>query len=288
MTGIIIKGVGGRYSVKCDNRIYDCNAKGVFRKKGITPLVGDFVNIDDSGKLIIDVCDRKNSLIRPPVANIDRLIIVCASTNPEPNFYFIDKLTAIAFSKGIKPIIVINKVDLKNTEEILYVYKNTNIEIIECCAKENIGIERLKSLISSGINVFTGASGVGKSSILNCVFERSIMETGEISEKIKRGKHTTRHAELFEFENGFLVDTPGFSSIDIVKYNILDKKKLQYCFPEFDDFIGQCRFTGCAHIKEKDCEIINQVEKGNISKSRFNSYVSLYNELKDIKEWQIK
>ena len=288
MTGIIIKGVGGRYSVKCKDKIYDCNAKGVFRKNGITPLVGDYVTLESNGKLIIDVHKRKNSLIRPPVANIDNLIIVCASADPEPNFYFIDKLTAIAFSKGIKPVIVINKLDLKNAEEILSVYNKSNIEIIECCAKNSFGIERLKDLISSGINVFTGASGVGKSSILNCIFNNTLMEIGSISEKIKRGKHTTRHAELFEYKNGFLADTPGFSSIDIMKYNILNKKDLQYYFPEFSEFIGMCRFSGCAHIKEKDCEIIKKVSEGKISKSRFKSYTLLYNELKDIKEWQIK
>ncbi len=287
MTGIIIKGVGGRYTVKCEDKIYDCNAKGVFRKKGITPLVGDYVEIEN-GTLITDVINRKNSLIRPPVANIDNLIIVCASSQPEPNFYFIDKLTAIAVSQGITPVIVINKLDIKNSDEIISIYKNCGIKIIGCSAKNSDGIDELKEIISTGINVFTGASGVGKSSILNCIFDDTLMETGNISEKIKRGKHTTRHAELFVYKDGFVADTPGFSSVDIMKYNVLDKKKLQYYFPEFLDHIDSCRFSGCAHIKEKDCEILNQVEKGNISNSRFLSYQSLYNELKDIKEWQIK
>ncbi|MBR4950057.1 MAG: ribosome small subunit-dependent GTPase A [Clostridia bacterium] len=287
MTGIIIKGVGGRYIVKCENKINECSAKGVFRKKGITPLVGDYVEIEND-TLITKVLDRKNSLIRPPVANIDKLIIVCASADPEPNFYFIDKLTAIAVSQGITPIIVINKHDIKNPEEIISIYRNSGIKIISCSAKNSDGIDELKKIISSGISVFTGASGVGKSSIINCIFGDALMETGDISDKIKRGKHTTRHAELFVYKDGFVADTPGFSSVDIVKYNVLDKKKLQYYFPEFLDYIECCRFSGCAHIKEKDCEILNQVEKGNISKSRFQSYQSLYNELKDIKEWQIK
>jgi len=286
--GIITKGIGGFYYVEVADAIYECKARGVFRKNRITPLVGDNVTISvnyGAENTIDSITERKNSLIRPPVANIDNLIIVISTVEPKPNFLVVDKLIAVAEHKGIEPIIVISKIDLKSSNEIEDVYKKTGIKVIS--VKSSDDIQMIKLLMKNKINAFTGNSGVGKTTLLNKLDDSLNLSTGEISDKLGRGRHTTRQAQLFKICGGYIIDTPGFSSFDLEKIEIIKKDELPYCFREFREYIGECKFTSCAHINDKGCKICEAVEKGLISKSRHENYISMYNVAKEIKEWKL-
>ncbi len=291
MTGIIIKALSGFYYVESDGKTYECKARGSFRKSGFSPLVGDKVEFelnDEKHGVINTVLDRKNMLIRPNVANIDKLFIVSSFTTPAPNAFIIDKITAIAVYNNIEPIIVFNKCDMGDFAEWQQIYKNAAFKTYIVSAENNIGIDEIKAELEGSISAFTGISGVGISSILNRILGESI-STGEVSEKLGRGSHTTRHTELYKVENnGFVADTPGFSTFELDTTNYELKEKLQDCFFDFDDYTQNCKFTGCTHTKESGCAVLNAVSEGKIEKTRHNSYLQLFEEMKDLKPWQSK
>ena len=288
LQGIIFKGIGGFYYVKTkDGSIYECKARGIFRKEKIKPMIGDHVEIeiiDETHGNIEEIMIRKSQLVRPPVSNIDLLVVVVATKNPDPDFYFIDKLLVMAEARGIKPAICVNKTDISDADQIKKIYKNTNYPIFETCAKESGLPNDLYNYLEGKTTAFAGLSGVGKSSLLNLLVDDEL-ETGAISDKIQRGKHTTRHVELFELKNGgYVLDTPGFSSFEA---EIMTPQKLCNYFPEMSEYLNGCRFSGCAHINEPDCSVKNAVKDGYISESRYESYSKMYDTLKQIKQWEL-
>ncbi len=291
LNGIIIKGIGGFYYVEAANEVYECKARGAFRKKRITPLAGDKVTItvrENKENTIDEIFPRKNNLLRPPVANIDTLVIVSSVKEPVPNLLVIDKLTAIAVDKGIKPCVVFSKSDLGDTSQYEEIYKKAGIDVISVCCKTGEGVEKVKEIISDGITVFTGNTGVGKSSLLNAIDERFQLATGEISDKLGRGRHTTREVTLYHVMDGLVADTPGFSSLDIEQSSdVIVKENLPFCFPEFRDYLGKCKFTSCSHTVEKGCLILDALKEGVIDETRHANYVSMYNDVKDLKDWQL-
>lgn len=287
--GILIKAVGGFYYVLCDGREYECKARGSFRKSGDSPVVGDRVTIsvpDDGFASIEEILPRRNKLKRPALANVDVLIIVCSTVDPDPNFTVIDKMTAAAINSNMTPVIVVSKNDLKSGDKIAGIYKNSGFPVFLCSPEDDEESERLKNYLKGKTAAFTGNSGVGKSTLINRIFPQLQLQTGQISRKLGRGRHTTRAVELFEIDGCFVADTPGFSTVDLQRYEIIDKTQLQYCFPEFEKYIGECKFTSCSHTCEKGCRILQAVWDGDIEPSRHNSYVSMYNEVKDIKLWE--
>lgn len=291
LNGIITKITGGFYYVEAAEKVYECKARGVFRKKGCSPLVGDYVTIDvpdgDGYCSVLSIKERKNSLVRPALANLDVLVIVSSVVEPTLNTYIIDKMVTAAVDKGIKPVVVFSKTDLKSCDEYIDLYNKAGIKAISYSSVTGDGIEEVKAVLKNKVSAFSGNSGVGKSTLLNALFPDLELKTGEISDKLGRGRHTTRTVELFKCFGGYVADTPGFSTVDLDRYEIIKKDDLQFCFPEFSDYIGHCKFTSCAHICEKGCAVLEALEKGMISKSRHDSYVRMYNEVKDIKDWQM-
>lgn len=283
--GLILKGVGGFYTVKCDNGTYECRTRGIFRKKGITPLAGDFVNFsitDEAARegWIEEIEQRQNFFIRPPVANVNQIAIVMTMVFPEPDFLLVDKLLITAEKNGITPFIIINKIDLideNKLSEIECIYKGTGYHIIPMTKVGKKGYDELHERLKGYRTVFAGQSGVGKSTILNNIIDSWVMETGDMS-KIQRGRHTTRHVQLLSLDNdGYVVDTPGFSSMSLegVEYDALSSM-----YPEFNRLEGQCKFHGCSHIKEPGCAVKDSVQAGEISTIRYECYQRLYEELK--------
>lgn len=288
LKGIIVKGIGGFYYVEVANATYECKARGKFRKERITPLVGDTVEIsvnENAENTIDSICERKNFLNRPPVSNIDNLIIVVSTVEPKPNFFVIDKLIATAEYKNIEPYIVISKTDLSSYQEIYDVYKNSGITVISLDCDDSI--EQVKAIMRSKISAFTGNSGVGKTTLLNRLDNTLNLSTGEISDKLGRGRHTTRQAQLFSVCDGYVIDTPGFSSFEFEKTEIIKKDDLPYCFREFKEYLGTCKFTSCAHVNDKGCAVCEAVKNGEISETRHNNYIQMYNQAKEIKEWEL-
>ncbi len=288
ITGIITKGIGGFYYVEVADKTYECKARGKFRKSRSTLFVGDKVDIsvNDNAENTVDyIYDRKNFLNRPPVANIDNLIIVVSTVEPKPNFFVIDKLIATAEQKHIEPIIVVSKTDLASFDEIFSVYKDTGISVIPL--KDVESLEVLKDKMKGSINAFTGNSGVGKTTLLNRLDPTLNLATGEISDKLGRGRHTTREACLFKVCGGYVIDTPGFSSFDFDKNEVILKDDLPYCFREFREYLGKCKFSTCTHTCDKGCAVCEAVENGYINKTRHNNYVAMYNQAKEIKEWEL-
>ena len=289
--GIIVRLLGGFYYVEADNEIIECKARGVFRKKGMSPVVGDRVKITipkEGFASIDEILPRKNKIIRPAIANLDKLVIVSSVCEPSPNMFIIDKMTATAINKGIEPVVVFSKLDLKSADEYLEIYKSSGIKAIAFSSVTGEGADEVKALLKDSTVAFTGNSGVGKSSMLNYLFPSLDIATGDISKKLGRGRHTTRSVELYKSDGGYVADTPGFSTVDLERYELINKNDLADCFPEFEEYINTCKFTSCAHICEKGCAVLQAVKDGEINKSRHNSYVEMYNEVKDIKEWQRK
>ncbi len=286
--GVIVKGIGGFYYVSTEKGMAECRARGKFRKLGIKPMVGDRVKITlvDENTMegaVEEIEERKNFLIRPPVANIECIVIVVAATKPQPDFFLIDKLILSAEIKGIEVIIAVNKTDLQSDDEIRTIYSNAGYDIVSVCAMTGQGVDELKDKIQGKITAFAGNSGVGKSSLLNHFGLE--LDVGDVS-RIERGKHTTRHVELFESERGsFVMDTPGFSILEITDMEAQEIKKY---FRELADYEGKCRFADCNHFgtKPSDCAVAGAVEKGIISAVRFESYIQLYKSLKEIKKWE--
>ncbi len=291
INGIIIKGIGGFYYVEAaDGIVYECKARGVFRKEKITPLAGDRVEItvESNNKNSIDkILERRNFFKRPPIANVDTLVIVSSVCDPRPNLLIIDRLTAIASYKNVEPIIVFTKDDLQSANEFVKIYTNAGFKTFAVSNETGEGIEKVKSIIDGGITVFTGNSGVGKSSLINRMYPDFCLETGEISRKLGRGRHTTRHVELFKVGSGYIADTPGFSSLDFETNDLIKKDELAFCFPDFAYYIGSCRFSTCAHVNDKGCSLVEAVKSGDVERTRHESYVTMYNEVKDIKDWQL-
>ena len=290
MKGKIIKGIAGFYYVSEGKNIYSCKAKGIFRNRGIKPLVGDNVEFDiisenDQEGNIIEILPRTNQIIRPAVANIDQVLLVQSVKKPKPQLLMLDKyLISMSFQK-IPVSIVWNKIDLiedldkEYIESIFTAYKMAGYEMIEVSTVNNEGVSKLRQVLNKKTTVFAGPSGVGKSSIINMLVPKAFMETGSISERIERGKHTTRHSQLFLVEeNSFICDTPGFTSMDIEK---IDKNDLRLYYPEFSKFEGKCRFNGCVHVAEPDCA----VKCEEVSKIRYNNYIKLYEELKKVRKY---
>jgi ribosome biogenesis GTPase len=289
MIGIIVKALSSFYYVEIEGKVYECKARGNFRKSGFSPLVGDIVDIEvlDVGHGVINkIFERKNSLIRPNVANIDKLFIVSSFSTPAPNTLIIDKITAIARYNNIEPIIVFNKADMGDFSEYKRIYENAGFKTYVVSAHEGIGMDALLLELKDCVSAFTGNSGVGKSSILNYIFGNAKIATGDVSEKLGRGRHTTRHIEAYNLDiGGFVFDTPGFSSFEhnIDDYNF--KEALADCFYDFGELIYECKFSSCTHTKENGCKVIEAVNSGKIEPTRHKSYCEIFEELKDLKPW---
>ncbi len=290
--GIIVKGIGGFYYVESEGEIYECRARGAFRKNKITPLVGDRVSVTlyegDHENTIDAIAPRTNELRRPPVANIDRLFIVVSSTEPKPNTRIIDQLTVLAVRAGIEPVIVLTKRDLADVSELKEIYDKTPFHTVIASGMEDEGLDEIRALLKGKTSAFTGNSGVGKSTLLNRLDPDLELATAPISQKLGRGKHTTRECTLLKVAGGFVVDTPGFAALELQRNEIILKEDLADCFPEFAPYLEDCKFyPSCAHVKDKGCAVLQAVEDGAISKSRHESYVAMYDEVKDVKEWQL-
>lgn len=286
MRGKIYKGIGGFYYISAENgETVECKARGRFRKEHITPMIGDDVEIDvKNGKgSITEIYERKNRLIRPAVANIDLVVVVVAAKDPSPATLVTDKMLVNAEINGIEALVCINKTDLADAEYLKNIYECAGYKTICVSAEKNIGLDELFALIKGKTAAFAGVSGVGKSTILSYLTGEEL-QTGSVSDKISRGRHTTRHVELFKVSGGgYVLDTPGFSS---VKTEDISAKNLGVCFPEFADYASLCRFRGCAHIDEPDCAIKEKVADGTIPQSRYTSYKELYEIQRGKKQWK--
>ena len=288
MQGKIVKGIAGFYYIHVvESGVYECKAKGIFRKEKIKPLVGDNVKIeiiDENEKTgnITEILPRKNELIRPAVANIDQALVVFAVTRPSPHFSLLDRFLVMMESKHIPVILCFNKEDIADDFQIKAlekIYSGCGYPCIFTSALEQRNIEQVKALLTGKTTAIAGPSGVGKSSMINVLQPEANMETGDISQKIERGKHTTRHSELFLIDaDSYIMDTPGFSSLYMSDFETDD---MQYFFPEFEEFEGTCRFDGCSHTHEPDCAVKNAVSDGKIASVRYDSYKKIYEELKD-------
>jgi len=288
--GTIYKAMSGFYYVKSAEGTAECRARGRFRLSNSVPLVGDRVLYTETepGKgILTDIKPRKNSFVRPPLANIDKMVIIASSAIPVTDAFLIDKMTTIAVKNDCEPVICINKTDLEPGDVLFDIYENVGFAIVRTSAKTGEGLDKLIKTIGDSICAFTGNSGVGKSSILNTIEPDFNISVGDVSKKLGRGKHTTRHVELYQLSCGALVaDTPGFSAFDAG--HLANKEDHAYLFPDFEKYLGKCRFQDCAHIKEPDCAILDALKKGKLQKSRYNSYVRLYEQSLEYKEWEHK
>ena len=289
MQGVIIKALSGFYYVKTESGTVECRARGRFRLDGTSPLVGDRVEIslDANGKGRVDkLLPRKNFFIRPAVANIDLLIAVASEVNPVTDPFLIDRVTAFAEHMGCEVLICINKSDAARVSRLRDIYATSGYRVIETSAVTGEGVEELRGCIAGKVCAFSGNSGVGKSSLLNALEPGLGLETGVVSEKLGRGRHTTRHVEIFPAGGAFVADTPGFASFDMEQLPPIPKEELQFCFPEFGPYIGKCRFDDCAHLKEPGCAVREAMDEGKINASRHLSYARLYEISAKYKEWE--
>ena len=289
--GRIMKALSGFYYVKTENDLIECKARGRFRKERITPLVGDWVELSvEHGKGMLEqILPRSNSFVRPAVANLDLLVLLVSEVIPVTEPFLIDRVTAIAGNQNVPVVICVNKNDLSAETELSRIYTKAGYDVVRTSAVTGEGIDQLRDLIRGRVVAFTGNSGVGKSSILNCLAPSLEIKTGEVSEKLGRGRHTTRPIELFELPDDTLVaDTPGFSSFDTDQMEIVLKENLQYAFPDFAPYIGTCQFHDCAHLKEPGCAVTRALKNGEIEQTRYDSYMKLYEKAKEIKLWELK
>lgn len=292
MTGRIQKALSGFYYVDIGGTILACRARGKFRKEGISPLVGDRVELRELGGgegFVEKVLPRRNVFSRPAVANIDQLVVIASAAIPRTDPFLIDRVASIAALKDCAVAVVLNKCDLDPADALYDIYRPSGFPTLRVSAETGEGIEDLKGLISGKLSAFTGNSGVGKSSILNALDTDFHLQVGEVSTALGRGRHTTRHVELHRLSCGAeVVDTPGFSSFDGAELNLELKRRLPETFREFAPFLGQCRFVGCSHTREKGCAVLEALRKGDIQKSRHDSYLRLCEELKPLQDWQEK
>ena len=290
-TGRIVRSISGFYDVVLPTGTVTCQARGILRKEGMTPLTGDMVRVTvQRGKgMIQQVLPRKNSFIRPAVANVDALLIFAANVNPVTEPFLIDRVTAIAGNKGVESILCVNKTDLDEAEELCGIYSRAGFRVIATSAQTGAGIGELRQALQGKLTAFTGNSGVGKSSILNRLCPELRLPTGEVSEKLGRGRHTTRHVELFSLDHEtFVMDTPGFSSFDTDQMDVILKENIQYAFPDFGPWLGRCQFHDCSHRREPGCAVRAAAEEGRIEPSRYDSYLRLYEKAALYKEWEHK
>ena len=290
--GIIIKALSGFYYVQTAEGVVACKARGKFRLDGTSPLVGDRVSLirekDGSGR-IDAVAERKNFFIRPAVANLDALVFIAANVNPVTDPFLIDRVAVIAHEAGCELIICVNKIDLDQGDELYGIFTAAGYRVIRTSAETGEGAEKLMDAMRGKVCAFTGNSGVGKSSILNVLLPEAAIPTDAVSERLGRGKHTTRHVELYPLgDDTFVADTPGFASFEIQMMQAITKEQLQYDFPEFLPYIGKCRFADCAHLKEPDCAVRRALDEGKIGASRYASYVRLYELTAKQKPWETK
>ena len=289
--GTIMKALSGFYYVDLDGETVTCRGRGKLRHQKVTPLVGDRVEVtlnEDGTGAVEAVLPRRNQLARPAVANLDQLVILCANVNPVSDPYVIDRVSAVAAGKGCEVVIAINKCDLDPGDALAELYTAAGFPVLRLSAVTGEGIGPLRELLQGKVSAFTGNSGVGKSSVLNALEPQFAIETGEVSDKLGRGRHTTRHVELFRVGDALVADTPGFSSFEADRFGLLDQETLEAGFREFRPYLGQCRFVGCSHTKEKGCAVLEAVEAGAIPKSRHESYVRLYREVKERRPWEEK
>ena len=291
VNGLVLKGIGGFYYVETTNSVIECKAVGKFRNKNISPYPGDRVrvSVDDNGQgTIIEIEERKNFFQRPTIANIDQLFIVVSASQPVPNVLNIDKMLSIAEYKGIKSYLVFTKTDLASAKELMQLYKSAGFGVFEISKEDQKQAQDILPLFKGKISALCGNSGVGKSTLLNELFPDLDLKTSHISQKLGRGRHTTRQTELYSAAGGYVADTPGFSTVDISRYEIILKDDLADTFPEFREYADDCMFTGCSHVKEKGCAVVQAVAEGKIAQSRHESYCALYEDAKKIKEWELK
>ena len=285
MKGKIIKGIGGFYYIKTEEGIIECKARGKFRHRDMKPMVGDDVEItfEGSNGVIDTIYDRSSELIRPTVANVTQAFVVFSIKNPDINFDLLNRFLVLCEHNNIHAIVCLNKVDLVNYEEKEEIKDKINAigyDVLYINAKNGIGVETLREKIKNNVTVLCGPSGAGKSTLINTLKESYHMETGEVSEKIGRGRHTTRHSELIDVQDGYIVDTPGFSTLEVT---FIEKDDLKYCFPEFEEYNNGCKFRGCLHYKEPNCAVKNAVEEGYINKLRYEFYIRT---LEEIMNWR--
>ena len=290
-TGRILRSLSGFYDVQTDCGIITCRGRGHLRKGQEIPLTGDMVEITiEQGKGMVEkILTRKNRFIRPAVANIDALVVFASNVNPITEPFLIDRVAAIAGEQEVPVHICVNKCDLDPATDLVKIYRNAGFSVISASAVTGEGVEELRSLIEGKFAAFTGNTGVGKSSMLNALCPGLALATGEVSEKLGRGRHTTRHVELYKLgENTYVADTPGFSSFDTEQMDVILKENLQYAFPDFAPYLGQCQFHDCSHRAEPSCAIRQAVETGEIEKTRYESYLRLYEKASQIKLWELK
>ncbi len=290
-TGRIIRSLSGFYEVQTQEGTVTCRGRGNLRKQAESPLTGDLVEITlEQGKGMVErILPRKNRFVRPAVANVDALVVFAANTNPVTEPFLIDRVAAIAGDQEVSVYICINKCDLDPAEDLVRIYRNAGFPVITASAQTGEGVEALRSLICGKVTAFTGNTGVGKSSMLNRLCPELTLATGEVSQKLGRGRHTTRHVELYHLgDNTYVADTPGFSSFDTEQMDVLLKENLQYSFPDFAAYLGNCQFHDCSHRAEPGCCVRQAAAEGNIEKTRYDSYLRLYEKASQIKLWELK
>ena len=290
-TGRILRSLSGFYDVQTDGGIISCRGRGHLRRGNESPLTGDMVEITvEKGKGMVEkILPRKNHFVRPAVANVDVLVIFAANVNPITEPFLIDRVAAIAGDQEVPVVLCVNKCDLDPAEDLVTIYQNAGFTVIQTSAETGEGVAQLRRLLDGKLAAFTGNSGVGKSSILNQLCPELHLPVGEVSEKLGRGRHTTRHVELYKLgEDTYVADTPGFSSFDTDQMEVILKENLQYAFPDFGAYIGECQFRDCSHRKEPGCAVTAAVGEGRIERSRYESYLKLYEKASLIKEWELK
>ena len=289
-TGRIRKALSGFYYVESDGETLTCRARGKFRKDGVSPLVGDRVEVRELGAgegFLQRVLPRRNAFSRPAVANIDQMVIIASAAPPVTDPFLIDRMMSVAVFKGCQVLLLLNKCDLNPADRLYGIYRAAGVEALRVSAETGEGIDALQTLLQGKLSAFTGNSGVGKSSILNALCPAFGLQTGEVSDALGRGRHTTRHIEIYSLPGGGeAVDTPGFSSFETEELNLELKAHLPETFPEFGPYLQDCRFAGCSHTKERGCAVLDALRRGEIQPSRHASYVRLYEELKPLREWR--
>ena len=288
-TGRIVKSLSGFYDVQTETAVITCRARGHMRR-GQIPLVGDLVEISvEKGRGMLEkILPRKNSFVRPAVAILDLLVVIAANVNPVTEPFLIDRVAAIAGDQEVPVCVCVNKCDMDPGEDLARIYRQAGYTVIQTSAETGLGVEELRQVVSGKFAAFTGNSGVGKSSILNALEPELKLQVGEVSEKLGRGRHTTRHVQLYRIGDALIADTPGFSSFDTDQMEVILKENLQYAFPEFGRYLGQCQFRDCSHRSEPGCAVTAALAAGEIGRSRYDSYLRLYEKAAQINEWELK